>query len=341
MASSAFGLDIGRSFIKVVQAKNQGGHKILMAVGNAITPSGGTQTDSPVELKHVSEAVKACVKASKVDGSKCNVSIMEAQTVTRLITMPNLTDKELSAAINWEADKYIPLPIKDVNLQYKVVSRFGAGSEQGGKMEVLLVAAPKRVVDKYARVVKDAGLTLNSMETESSSLARSLTHGTEPSLVIVSFGSATTELVAVKEGNVIFTRSITTGGVALTKAVMAEFDLPQNQAEEYKHTYGILEDQMGGKIAGVLKPVLEVIVAEIIKTIDFSKSHIPESQLSRIVICGGGAYMPGVAEFLTRRTSLEVSLADPWDPFEKEGLVAKVPGQGAFYAVATGLALRD
>jgi type IV pilus assembly protein PilM len=255
--------------------------------------------------------------------------------------MPNLSDKELSAAINWEADKYIPLPINDVNLQYKVVSRFGAGSEQGGKMEVLLVAAPKRIVDKYARIVKDAGLVLKSMETESSALARSLTHGTEPSLVIVSFGSATTELVAVKEGNVIFTRSITTGGVTLTKAVMAEFDLPQNQAEEYKHTYGIVEAQMGGKIANVLKPVLEVIISEIVKTIEFSKSHIPESQLSRIVICGGGAYMPGISEFLTKRTSLEVSLADPWDPFEKEGLILKVPGQGAFYAVATGLALRE
>lgn len=341
MAASAFGLDIGRSFIKIVQAKNQGGHKVLSAVGNMPTPSGGTQTDSPLELKRVSDAVKACVKAAKVDGNKCNVAIMEAQTVTRLITMPNLTDKELAAAINWEADKYIPLPIKDVNLQYKIVSRFGAGQEQGGKMEVLLVAAPKRAVDKYAKIVKDAGIELKSMETESSSLARALAHGTEPSLVIVSFGSATTEMVAVKEGSVIFTRSIATGGVALTKAIMAEFDLPLNQAEEYKHTYGISEDQMGGKISNVLKPVLETIISEIVKTIEFSKSHIPENQLSRIVICGGGAYMPGISEFVTRRTSLEVSLADPWETFDKEGLILKVPGQGAFYSVATGLALRE
>ena len=340
MANSAFGLDIGRSFIKVLQVKDQGGKKVLSALGSAPTPSGGLQTDSPVELKHVSDAIKACVKASGVSGNKCNISLIESQTVTRLITMPNLTDKELSSAINWEADKYIPLPIKDVNLQYKVVSRFGAGSEQGGKMDVLLVAAPKRIVEKYLRVVKDAGLEVNAIETESSALARALSRGTEPSLIVLSFGSASTEIVAVKEGSVIFTRSIATGGAALTKAIMAEFDLPLNQAEEYKHTYGIVENQLGGKIANVLRPVLDTIVVEITKTLEFSKTHIPESQLTRIVICGGGAYMPGIGEFLTRRTSLEVSLGDPWDILTKEGLILKYPGQGGFYATATGLALR-
>ncbi len=340
MAAHAFGLDIGRSFIKIAQIKDQGKTKLLTAAGSALTPSGGLQTDSPDELKRISEAIKVCVRASRLEGGKCNVSIMESQAVTRLVTMPNLTDKELSAAINWEADKYIPLPIKDVNLQYKVVSRFGAGSEQGGKMEVLLVAAPKRVVDKYVAIVKNAGLELNSIETESAALARALSRGVEPSLIVVSFGSGSTELVAIKEGNVIFTRSIATGGGTLTKAVMAEFDLPQNQAEEYKHTYGIMENQLGGKIANVLRPILDVIVGEILKTLEFSKNHIPESQLSRIVVCGGGSYMPGVSEYLTEKTSLEVSLADPWDIFSKEGLILKMPGQGAFYATATGLTLR-
>lgn len=341
MSARPFGLDIGRSFIKIIQTKDQGSAKILTVAANTPTPSGGIQTDSPDELKHISEAIKACLKASKVEGIKCNVSILESQTVTRLVTMPNLTDKELSAAINWEADKYIPLPIKDVNLQYKIVSRFGAGSDQGGKMEVLLVAAPKRVVEKYVTIVKNAGLELNSIEPESSSLARALSRGVEPSLIVVSFGSASTELVAVKAGNVIFTRSIATGGVTLTKAVMAEFDLPLNQAEEYKHTYGILENQLGGKIANTLKPILDTIITEISKTIEFAKNHIPENQLTRLVISGGGSYMPGISEYLARKTSLEVSLAEPWDIFNKEGLILKMPGQGSFYTVATGLALRS
>ncbi len=340
MAALPFGLDIGRSFIKVVQVKSQGGKKLLTSAFSMPTPSGGMVSDSPIELKKISGVVKSAVEGAKVSGRTCNVSLIESQTVTRLVQMPNLTDKELGAAINYEADKYIPLPIKEVNLQYKVVTRYPAGSDAGGKMDVLLVAAPKRVVDKYLSVIGDCGLKLAAIETESSATTRALASGVEAAVIIVSFGSASTEVVAVRQGSVIFTRSIATGGDALTRAVMAEFNLQHSQAEQYKHSYGIMENQLGGKVASVLKPVLEVIIAEIVRAVDFSKTHMLESQLARIIIAGGGAYLPGLTEFITRRTSLEVSLADPWENFIREGLILKLPGQGGFYCTSTGLAVR-
>lgn len=340
MAALPFGLDIGRSFIKVIQVKNQGNKKVMISAYSAPTPAGGMVTDSPIELKKVSEIVKGTVSQARVSGRACNVSLIESQTVTRLVQMPNLTDKELSAAINYEADKYIPLPIKEVNLQYKVVTRYPAGSDAGGKMDVLLVAAPKRVVEKYLTVIHDCGLKLSAIETESSATTRALASGVEAAVIVVTFGSASTEVVAVRQGSVIFTRSIATGGDALTRAVMAEFNLQHSQAEQYKHSYGILEKQLGGKVAGVLKPVLEVIIAEIIRAVDFSKTHMLENQLARIIIGGGGAYLPGLTEFITERTSLEVSLADPWADFVQEGLILKMPGQGGFYTTATGLAVR-
>ena len=341
MADTRFGLDIGRSFIKIVQLKSSGGKYTLLAAASVATPSGGMQSDSPIELKKVSEAVKQCVKVAKVSGNSCNVSIIESQAITRLVQMPNLTDKELSAAINWEADKYIPLPIKEVNLQYKVVERYAVGTEKGGKMDVLLVAAPKRVVAKYVSVVKESGLALAAIETESAAIARAISRGVDAALIVVSFGAASTEVVVIRQGSVIFTRSITTGGEAITRAIMAEFGLLHQQAEEYKHAYGLTENQLGGKVANVIKPVLEVIIGKLARAIEFSRTHMQENVLTRVVISGGGAYLPGISEFITRRTSLEVSLADPWEAFEKDGFILKVPGQAGFYCTATGLALRS
>ena len=338
MPAQIFGLDIGRSFIKVVQVKVSGSASTLIAAGSAATPVDGMRAEAKPQLQQLAEAIKSLVKSAKIHTNKVVVSMVEAQAVTRLIELPNLTDKELSAAINFEADQYIPLPIKDVNLQYKVLSRPSPGS--GGKMSVLLVAAPKRVIDKYLEVVKMSQLALTAIETESSALARALSNKADPPSLIISMGASSTELVLVKEGNIFFTRSIASGGISLTKAVMAEFNLAQNQAEEYKMAYGILEDKLSGKIARILKPVLEVVVAEILKAIDYARSHMGDQPLSRIIICGGGAYLPGLAEFIAEKTSVEVSLGDPWANFSKEGLALKIPGQGSFYAVATGLALR-
>ena len=337
MAVLTFGLDIGRSFIKVVEVKTSGKKKILAAASSIKVPDGGMESESPVDLTKVSDAIKAVRASAKIDTRRCTISIVESQVVTRLIQMPSLTDKELSAAIHWEAEQYIPLPLKDVNLQYKVVSR---PTTSGSKMQVLLTAAPKRVISKYLSIVKAAGLDVFAIETESAALSRALTSVNEPATIIVSLGAVSTELVIALAGNVLFTRSIATGGLTLTRAVQNEFNLPASQAEEYKQSYGIMEDKLSGKVAAVLKPILDILTSEILKAVQFTHAHVPESQIVRIVMCGGGAYLPGLAAFLVERTSLEVSMGDPWAFFSKEGLILKLPGQGSIYTVATGLALR-
>ena len=337
--AKALGLDIGRSFIKLIEADVSGNKKILTAAQSIQTPVGGIQSDSPIDLKKLSECIKMCADAAKVSMHSCNVSLTESQVVTRLISMPSLTDKELAAAINWEAEQYIPLPLKDVNLQYKVVSKADS-KVPGSKMEILLVAAPKRVIEKYVKTVQGAGMSVNAVETESAALARALTRVEDAASVIVSMGALSTEIIITKDGSVLLTRSIATGGVNLTKAVMAEFNLPQAQAEEYKQAYGILEDKLSGKVAAVIKPVLEIIISELSKSMDFVKTQFHGAAISRIILCGGGSFLPGLSQFLTERTSLEVSLGDAWTDFSKEGLITKLSGLGGVYAVATGLALR-
>src|SRR3989344_3801748 len=174
MAAQIFGLDIGRTYVKVVQVRVDGEKKTLMAAATVPVTVDGMKSEAAEDLKKVSAAIENCVRSAKVSAERCVVSIIESQAVTRLIEMPNLTDKELSAAISWEADQYIPLPMKDVNLHYIVVSRpqLATGT---GKMQVLLVAAPKRVIKKYTDIVRSANLTIVALETESSALARALT----------------------------------------------------------------------------------------------------------------------------------------------------------------------
>ena len=339
MPARIFGLDIGRSFVKVAEVKVSGAKKILEAASSIQSPAGGIMSESPVDLKKLADSIKRCADAAKLGTDKCAVSLLESQVVTRLIELPSLTDKELSAAINWEAEQYIPLPIKDVNLQYKVVSRPETSGRD--KMQVLLIAAPLRVISKYLKVVKEAGLIASFLESESFAVTRALTKPADPLTIIVSMGAVSTELVITNMGSVLFTKSVATGGFNLTKAIMAEFNLPQDQAEQYKQAYGILEDKLSGKVAAVLKPILEVLITEILKAADFAHSIIKDGQTKRIIVCGGGSFLPGIVQFLTERTGLEVSFGDAWQDFVKEGLVMKLVGQGSVYTVATGLALRN
>ncbi|MBI3341698.1 pilus assembly protein PilM [Candidatus Curtissbacteria bacterium] len=109
MSARLFGLDIGRSFVKVVEVTASGNSHILKAAGNILTPGGGMQSESPVDLSKVSDAIKSCVEKAGIETESAAVSLIESQVVSRLIQLPNLTDKELAAAISWEAEQYIPL----------------------------------------------------------------------------------------------------------------------------------------------------------------------------------------------------------------------------------------
>lgn len=339
MAASFFGLDIGRYYIKVVDAEYSGRNRILKSAGVFSSQSGGIQLESPADLKNLSESIRKGVKSLRINSDKCVVSLMESQIVSRMIKMPVLSDKELGAAINYEAEQYIPLPLKDVVLQYKILNR-PKGASSASKMDVFLVAAPKRIVEKYLKVVKDAGFTVLALETESTALVRSLVLAQDPPTIIVSLGAVTTELVVSVFGNVFFTRSVSVGGANITKSLMDEFRLPAAQAEEYKRAYGVLKDKVSGKVALVIRPHLEIIASEITRAGEFTRSRIPDVQVRRVIITGGGAFLPGLGEFLVDATGLEVMMGDPFRYFKKDKLVNSFSGQGSIYSIATGLALR-
>lgn len=159
MAAQLFGLDIGRSFIKVVQIQKKSGKMSLLATSSMVTPASGMNSNSKTDLKTLAVGIKKSISAARIKGNSCSVSIVESQAVTRLIDLPNLTDKELSAAINFEADQYIPLPIKDVNVQYKVISRSQPGSN--GKNAGSFNCRTKTRCSKISRCYKNGRIKID------------------------------------------------------------------------------------------------------------------------------------------------------------------------------------
>ena len=119
------------------------------------------------------------------------VALPEDKAFTRIIEMPPLKDEELASAINWEAEQHIPLPLSEVILDYQVVSRPEKG--KGKKMDVLLVAVPKQMVDKYLRVLEKAGLRPVSLETEIIAIARSVAPPDSAPTLVVELGARATD----------------------------------------------------------------------------------------------------------------------------------------------------
>ncbi len=335
------GIDIGSSSIKIVQLDVGRESAKLISLSSGGVPPNPLSVTNPVEVDAVVKAVRAVAAAAKLQVNRVVTALPEAHVFTRVIEMPILSDKELDSAIKWEAEQYVPVPINEVNLVWQVISK-PEHPAPGAKMEVFIVAAPKQLVDHLVTVLKKADLAPVAVETEIIATTRSIVGNNpySPTTLLVSIGQGTTDFCVVRAGNIAFTRSIATGGLALTRTIAEEMGFELPQAEEYKKTYGVLRDQLDGKIAQALQPVVDVVVSEIKRAIAFYQEHRADDPIKRISLCGGGGKLPGLPALFAEAVGLEVQLGDPWFNIQHVAS-AELIDDGPLYAVAAGLALKE
>lgn len=335
-----FGLDIGSTSIKTVEIAGENKELRLLVVDFIPAPPRGTLSESDIDQQLLAGTIKRLVELAKIDTKFVNVSLPENQVFTRVVQMPVLSDKELSSAIKWESEQYIPLPVASVSLDWEVLTR----DKEKNRMDVLLVGAPTNLIAKYQKILGMAGLEIAYMETEIIAASRSLIHFSEKtaSTMIINIGATSTDLGVFEDEILIVTYTVPLGGNVLTRTIATEFGFDMNTAEQYKKTYGIEARSLEGKIAAAVKPVLASLLTEVKKAISFYQSKEQNSEIRRIILSGGDAKLPGLPIFFADNLGIETEIANPWKKIRVDENVFKNKLEdGPIYSIATGLALRE
>ena len=344
MAKTVVGLDIGLSSIKVVSLSHDSGKFKLISLGTVPVQAPGIISDSEPDLEAVALSIKKLMTAAQISQKEVVAALSESRVFTRVIDdLPYLSDQELTSAIKYAAEEFIPMPLTDVNLNWQVLLRSDS-KDKNTRTVVLVIASPKNVVGKYIKVLSFANLRPKALETEIIAVTRSLVGNNpfSPPSLIIQLGASTTDYATVSKGMIWLTRSISTGGMALTRALAQSFNFELVQAEEYKRVYGLLEDQLEGKVYESLRPIVDIIAQESKRMIQSFQTKYPQEGIKRVVLSGGGAKMPGLVIYLANALGMEVQEADPWYQIIKDkSLVSKLAQDAPSYSVAVGLALRE
>lgn len=361
MGKITVGIDIGFSSIKIVALDRDGDQFKLISLGSIPAPTPGMLSDTDEDLEVVAENIKKLMAATKIDQKEVVAALPESKVFTRVIDdLPYLTDSELTSAIRYASEEFIPMPLNDVNLNWQILMRSDGkqstpaapggdknneiGSSSSKRTVVLVIASPKNAINKYIKVLGAAGIRPKALETETIAVTRSLVGNNpfSPSTLIIQLGATTTDFAIVTKGLIWLTRSISTGGMALTRTLAQHFNFEINQAEEYKKVYGLSEDQLEGKVLEALRPIIDIITSEAKRVIQAFETKYPQNPIKRVVLSGGGAKMPGFVIYLATNLGLEVQEADPWYLIAKDkALISRLSQDAPSYSVAVGLALRE
>ncbi len=336
----AVGLDIGSKALKLVDLAKDGDGWRLRASG--IVSYSGNSVDnmkSDKEFALLAEAIKKLHKESKASSKEVVISLPETKVFVRPVKFPLLTDSEIASAVKWEAEQYIPMPKEEAIIQHQIIERRETSSPPSTL--VLLVAAPKETVNKYAKVVEMAGLRLTVVETELMALVRALAP-VDQTVMIVDFGATSTDIAIAKDKQLMFSRSIPTAGDAFTRAVAQGLGVEQRQAEEYKKAYGLSADQLDGKVKTVLDPVFRTVVDEMKKANQFYKSDTQEDPATGVLLAGGTSNLPDVVSYFAKSLGIEVVIGNPFQNVKVDPEASKsLAGYAPLYSIATGLAMRS
>lgn len=162
--SDLVGIDIGSYALKAVGCHRSGKNLKVVGLGSIYNPVGQVLPADDAQFDQLANSISQLAAESKLSGKPIAAAIPESLAYTSIITMPYLSDAELASSIHWEAEQHIPVPLDEVHLEYQVLYKPKRGAV-GEKMQVLLVASKKSVVENFTNLFQEAGLELVHLET--------------------------------------------------------------------------------------------------------------------------------------------------------------------------------
>ena len=143
---TCLGIDIGASSVKLCQLKRTKTGYALQHFGLVPLPSESIVDGAIMNSPRIVEAIQELVAANRIKTKQVALAVSGHSVIIKKIPLPQMTPEELEESIQWEAERFIPFDIHDVNIDVQVVN---AQSAQAGQMDVVLVAAKKDIVNEY------------------------------------------------------------------------------------------------------------------------------------------------------------------------------------------------
>lgn len=231
--------------------------------------------------------------------------------------MNSTTEFELETQIEFEADQHVPYDIDDVYLDFQILGEVEEDHEQ---MEVVLVACKREVVDDYQLVLSEAGVAVkcvdcnvfaleNAMEIAESKETEIFDDEFEdasPAVAMVNIGANLINVNILIKGQMAFVRDQFYGGQNLTEEIQKEHKISYQAAEEMKiERFSEINPE-------ALERFYVGLTSELVRSLDFYAANHAEHPVQKLLISGGSAMIPDIANELEQRLGIESEVVNPF-----------------------------
>ena len=287
MVDTSFSVDIGEKFTRVADVTLKNKKIDLTSLGEELTVANFFTDEMEKTMELQAEVVNKITKDLKIVKKNVHVVIPDSYCYAQVIEFSKLNEKELLSAVRYQADQFIPLPIDQVVFDLEVVKENAVTK----KNTILVVASPKKLVERIEKTMELGGFVPESLESELSAITRYFSDiyvytETQPtSYLIVNFSFSTTSLylVAMPEGVLSEIRIIKTGFDLFIKELKFNLELQDNKAMELLESVGF-EKNGTYDLATFAGPLLRDLINEMMKFVAIAQDKY-QLPIKKIYLC--------------------------------------------------------
>ncbi len=309
------GVDISSTAVKMVELADAGkGQPRVERYAIEPLPKDAVVDGNLASVDAVAETLQRCWKRLGTTTKFIAMALPSAAVITKKITLPaSLREQEMEVQVESEANQYIPFALEEVNLDFQVI---GPAPSSPDDVEVLLAASRKEKVEDRVAAAEVAELKPVVMDVESYAVQAAYelvtkqlpSEGVGQIIALVDVGAAAMKVTILKDNQQLYSREQAFGGGMLTDEIMRAYGMGPEEAENLKRS-GTPPDNYETEI---LHPFIENMAQEVARALQFFFTSTPHNEVHHIILAGGSALIPGVAEIVGQRTNVNTILADPF-----------------------------
>lgn len=336
----AVGIDISDYSLKYVLLTQNGDEVQLEAYGKQSIPMGTVESGNIQKPEVLVEMLKKLRREHDFDFVHLSVPEEHAYLFQTDVALQDGVDPR--QVLEFSLKENVPIAPEEATFDFEYLHKIA------GKEFVNVAVYPTVELERYIAVVEEAGLTPLSIEVEGQATARALVRSDhEGAVFVIDTGRSEASLSIVKNGTVVFTATLETGGDNLTQALVKKLSISYQEAEALKREQGFVNGRESKAVYQALLPVVTTLKDAIQKHHLYWQMHSvwaehEDQSIDSIILTGGNANIRGLPEFFESALELPVQIGNVWEnvyDFDRQ-VPPIVRSKSYEYATAIGLALR-
>jgi type IV pilus assembly protein PilM len=347
------GLEIESGSIGAVEVQANGAAVTPTATASSPIPPGAFRDGEVSDPGTLVESLRALFADNKLS-RRVRLGIANQRVVVRTVRLPVIEDPaELDSAVRFTAQEQIAMPLEQAVIDHRVIGGVAAIEDAPPQIDVIVVAARRDMISASLRPLRDAGLEPVGVDLSAFAMIRALAPGepvAESDAAIGAMDSAAvlycnvgdvSNLAVAKGRSCLFTRVSPIGIDDIAGSLSSNTGLSPGHAQMWLQHVGLSQpvEQVEGdpELVSQVRIALErgaaSILDELRLSLDFYRAQEAAAPVERVVLCGPGGAIPGLAE------QMEPALGMPIEIGRPEALAGLEAGAAARLTLPFGLAL--